>query len=120
MLFSRMKSAGHTGRVAAMLAILLVGALAAIAILYPRATRPLVAEHQHALVAAAQRDAATFFGANADEIRRRSFPIVISLSDRTCVELKPLHGGNGGYVACYDAKSGHLVEELGRSAAFGS
>ncbi|MGA9582259.1 MAG: hypothetical protein WBR13_09865 [Allosphingosinicella sp.] len=119
MLFNRIKSYRRSELLTALLAILLIGALIAVAVCYPRATRPLVAEHQRVLVERAQRDAAVFFGGKSTGIKENSFAVVMRLSDRTCVELKPLRRGNGGYLACYDERSGRIVEELAHSADFG-
>ena len=103
----------------AILASLLAAAILGLAILYPRATRPLVTPHDQPLVERAHRSAAAAFGETAQSISRATFPIAIELTDRTCVELRPTRRGNGGYLACYDTRTGRLVEERVMGATFG-
>ena len=91
--------------------IAIITAIAAIAILYPRANRPLVRAGDAPWVERAQAEARRLFrdGAGHD---RATFPIVMRLSDRICVELRSIAAsGAGTYVACYDPRSGEKVEE---------
>jgi len=99
----------------AMLLTFLIIALVAIAILWQQAARQLVASHQRPLVEQAQRQAATHFRQKPEAIARMTFPIVLQLSDRTCVELRPIRRQDGGYLACYDTGTGQVVEESVRS-----
>jgi|GEM_PF-4092713 len=101
------------------LALVLAASVIGLAVLYPRATRQLVAPHEQPLVERAQRAAAAAFGTNSEEITRSTFPIAIQLSDRTCLELRPTRRGDGGYLACYDNRTGRMVEEHVRGATFG-
>jgi hypothetical protein len=93
------------------LSLLLVAAVAGLAILYPRATRTLVQPHQQHLVDRAEREAAATFGHSAGDQRRITFPMVMEMSDRTCVELRSTAAdGGGNFLACY-SKTGELLEE---------
>lgn len=93
------------------LCVLLGGAAVGLAVLYPHATRSLVQPHHQHIVQRAEQAAAAAFGHSAEDQRRITFPIVMELGDRTCVELRstaPDRGGN--YLACY-ARSGRVLEE---------
>jgi hypothetical protein len=93
------------------LSLLLVAAVAGLAILYPRATRTLVQPHQQHLVDRAEREAAARFGHSTADQRRITFPVVMEMSDRTCVELRSTAAdGGGNFLACY-SKTGELLEE---------
>lgn len=99
---------------------LLAAAVICLAFLYPLATRRMVASHDQPLVERARQEAAVAFGMTPEEIARKSFPVAIRLSDSTCVELRPLHEGDGSYLACYDNRTGHVLEERVGSASFGT
>lgn len=103
----------------AILLALLLAAIVAIGILYMRTILPLVDSHQQPLVERAQRQAAMAFNEEPNDIARTSFPVVLELSDRTCVELRPMRKHDGRYLACYDAASRQVVEERVGSAALG-
>jgi hypothetical protein len=97
------------GFVIGVLLLLLVasGALN-IVFLYRQANRPLFAEGDGPLI---ERTIAHFAaqGPNSEEeIRANSFPIVLRLGDRRCVELR--YGRQGHQGACYDL-SEQLIEE---------
>lgn len=93
------------------LSVLLVAAVTGLAIFYASATRSLVQPHQQQLVERAEREAAATFGHSPEDQRRITFPIVMELSDRTCVELRSAAAeGGGNYVACY-SRTGELLEE---------
>jgi hypothetical protein len=81
-----------------------------LALLYPRAMRTLVErQHQH-FVDRAYRQAAVRFTDSWDQ-RLITFPIVMELSDRTCVELRSTAAdGAGNYVTCF-SRSGEVLEE---------
>jgi hypothetical protein len=93
----------------AALCCLLAASLAANAILYPLAVRPLFLESDRPLIERTAASAAIPLRTNADELRRRTFPVVLHLGDRTCVDLRAFDGA-GNYGACYD-RGGKLVEE---------
>jgi hypothetical protein len=77
------------------LCVLLAGAVVGLALLYPRATRTLVRPHQQQLVQRAEQEAARSFHSSLEDQRRITFPIVMELSDRTCVELRSTEAGGG-------------------------
>lgn len=104
----------------ATLLVLLAAATVAIAILYLRAVRPSVAAHQQPLVERTQRQAASEFRVKPESITETSYPLVMELTDKTCVELRPYQQGDGGYLACYNTRTGRLVETRATSAAFGA
>ena len=104
----------------ATLLVLLRVAVATIAILYPRATRSLVEPYQQPFVERAQREAARAFGTTPEGMARMSFPIALKLVDQTCVQLKPIRRGDGVYLACYDTRTGKLVEERVSGPSFGA
>jgi len=93
------------------LTLLLLIAAAAIATLYPLATRPTFRPGDEAFIERAKADArANFRG--ADAYGRNAFPVVMRLSDRTCVELRSYKtDGAGSYIACYDRQAGKKIEE---------
>lgn len=79
--------------------------------LYPLATRPLTHPEDATLVERARSDARNIFH-DAEWHRRSTFPIVMRLADRTCVELRAwATSGAGSYLVCYDQRSGKKVEE---------
>lgn len=93
------------------LAASLAAALLTIAILYPLATRPLSRPGDKPLIEQARRDAEAAFGGGT-AAGPKTFPIVIRLLGRTCVELRSLRGdGAGSYVACYESRTGAKLEE---------
>ena len=110
-----MRSVHHPRLIVVTLAGLLMVAVAGLAILYPSATRSLVRPHQQSLVDRAERAAAAMFSHSIEDQRRITFPLVMELSDRTCVELRSTAwDGGGNYLACY-SRNGELVEERGSS-----
>lgn len=89
--------------------LLLAASVVANLILYRRASRPLLTEGDRPLI---ERTVAMFAASgrtSAADIRGQSFPIVLHLGDRTCVELRR-HDGLGHQSACYDRR-GRLIEE---------
>ena len=102
-----------------MLSVLLLAAMVAITILHPAATRSFVTPDEQPLVERARRDAAAAFGETSQALARTTFPVVMQLSDRTCVELRPIRRNEGGYSVCYAAGTDQIIEERVRSAAFG-
>ena len=101
------------------LTALLLGAIVGLGVFYIKATRPLYYPEDEALIKRAVADAAVHFRAPEEEILRISFPIVMQLSDRTCVELRPKRADLGGYLACYRAPNSDRVEERVLGAPFG-
>lgn len=98
-----------------MLVLALIAALAGLAVLYPRATRTLFEPHQQQLVDRAEQAAAKTFRHSVEDQRRITFPMVMEMSDRTCVELRSdVADGGGNFLACY-SKSGVLLEERATS-----
>jgi hypothetical protein len=94
-----------------MLFLALVTAMTAIVIGYPLATRPLTRAGDKSIVERASRDARTTY-LDVDAHRRSTFPIVLRLVDRTCVELRSWAAdGAGSYTVCYDARSGKKMAE---------
>lgn len=93
------------------LSALLVAAVAGLAILYPSATHTLVQPYQQGVIDRAERAAAATFGHTLEDQRRITFPIVMELNGRTCVELRSTAAdGGGNYLACY-SRSGRVLEE---------
>ncbi|WP_311268858.1 hypothetical protein [Sphingobium sp. WCS2017Hpa-17] len=92
------------------LTILLVVGFAVLVTLYPRANLPLVRRDDTAWVEKARKDARAIFPEAAQE--RKTFPMVMRLSDRICVDLRSTAAdGAGSYLACYEARTGKKVEE---------
>lgn len=89
------------------LAILLFAAFAGDVLLYRQATRPLVAAGTEAMVADVQRDAARFFHRPIDKY---TFPLSLDLTDRVCVELRPLAHDWRGFLECRDKAGRKIVE----------
>lgn len=101
----------HWRLISAKLFLLLIAAVAGLAILYPRATRSLVQPQQQPIVDRAEREAAATFRHSPEDQRRITFPMVMEMSDRTCVELRSSAGdGGGNYLACY-SRGGEVLEE---------
>jgi hypothetical protein len=106
-----MRPAYRNSRIILLLSLLLAASLAANVWLYPRATRPLVQPSQQGLVERARRHAGKAYGADATRQARVTFPIVMTLSDRSCVELRSTRKDRvGDFLACYDPKTGQLLE----------
>ena len=90
------------------LLLLLTVSVAGNFILYRQVRRPLFTESERPLI---ERTIALFAASgrtSAAAIRAQSFPIVMKLGDRTCVELR--YYGQGHQGACYDRR-GRLIEE---------
>ncbi|MES2043806.1 MAG: hypothetical protein V4475_08000 [Pseudomonadota bacterium] len=96
------------------LGVLLFGAFAGDVLLYRRATRPLVAPGTAPLVAEVQRDAAVFFRGSIDKY---TFPLSLTLADRTCVELRPLGSDWRGFRECRD-RQGRTIEKATLGGGF--
>lgn len=78
---------------------------------YVLATPSLVRPADAPLVERARRDATIAFGGNWSQ--RRTLPVVMRLSDRTCVEFRSFRPDEAGnYVVCYARRGGGKVEEL--------
>lgn len=93
------------------LSLVIVSMLAGLVTLYPLATRPLIRSGDEAIVERARSDAPLIFH-EARVHERSTFPIVMKLVDRTCVELRSWAAdGAGSYLACYDKRTGKKVEE---------
>jgi hypothetical protein len=106
-----MRPAYRNSRIILLLSLLLAASLAANVWLYPRATRVLVQPAEQPLVERARRHAARAYGADAARQARVTYPIVMTLSDRTCVELRSTREDRAGnFLACYDPKTGQLLE----------
>ena len=94
-----------------LLTLLLLAACIAIAFLYPLSTRFVIAAEHEEIVEKARRDARNLFR-DGGENDRKTFPVVMKLSDRTCVELRPrVVNRVAPYVACYDNRTGEVLEE---------
>ena len=106
-----MQNAQRSRLIVIALCVLLVGAAVGLAILYQRATRTLVQPHHQHLVQRAEQEAAATFHHSPEDQRRITFPMVMELGDRTCVELRSTapHGA-GNYLACY-SRGGQVLEE---------
>ncbi|SEI57875.1 hypothetical protein SAMN05518849_101148 [Sphingobium sp. AP50] len=92
------------------LTLLLVASLATLTFLYPAANLPLVRRDDAAWVEKARKDARAIFPETVQE--RKTFPIVMRLSDRICIELRSTAAdGTGSYLVCYEARTGKKVEE---------
>jgi hypothetical protein len=95
--------------VVAALSALLGTTLIALAFLYPLAMRPLVRSGDSSLVERARKDASLRMEMSNGP---KTFPIVMHLTDRNCVELRStLADGAGSYLVCYDARTGQKLEE---------
>jgi hypothetical protein len=92
-----------------LLACMLAASIALNVVLYPAATRPLVSEGDQPLI---ERTIAMYAarGGREEELRHHFFPIVTRLTNRDCVELRSRHE-RGRVGACYDRRSGAIVEE---------
>jgi hypothetical protein len=91
------------------LVLLLATSVAGNLLLYRQASRPLHTEGDRPLIERTAAHFAAIERTTADEIMTDSFPIVLHLADRTCVELRHI-GGMGHRGACYD-RQGELLEE---------
>jgi hypothetical protein len=116
-LSSREKEASRPSRsldfkvVAGVLLLLLLAiSLAANAYLYSLATRPLYAASDRPLIERTLARAAIAERTNPEELRAGTFPIVLEIGGRTCVDIRNTDGG-GHYAACYD-RAGRLVEQI--------
>lgn len=90
---------------------LLVTAGLIIARLYPLANATAIQPGDAPVVSHAMNDAQKLFRSEPINIASR-LPVVIRMSDRTCVELRPYSKVPAGtYLACYDNRNGHLIEE---------
>jgi len=97
--------------------VLMLAALLFNAWLWPRAAWYLVPASDRPLTERALRDgAANFAGTTADSYRWRTRPIVSRSPGLDCVALATgSRYGGGSYRACYDARTGELVEERASS-----
>jgi hypothetical protein len=87
-------------------ALLLLSALA-IAAIRMRDARLFVRPEDRMLVEMARKDARAIFTQETS-----TFPIVMRLSDRNCVELRSNRAdGAGSYLACYDPQTDRKTEE---------
>jgi hypothetical protein len=96
--------------VVALLVMLLVASLAANLILYRKPGRPLFGEGDRPLIERTVRLFVLDGITSRADIERETFPIVMRLSDRTCVELRR-HDGRGRRAACYNRR-GRVTEEI--------
>ncbi|PBN42453.1 hypothetical protein [Sphingobium sp. D43FB] len=90
---------------------LLIAAGLTIAKLYPLANSVVIQPGDASVVSKAMSDAQKLF--RTESINNASrLPLVMRMSDRICVELRPYSNDPAGtYLACYDNRSGHLIEE---------
>jgi hypothetical protein len=106
-----MRPAYRKTRTIIALCVLLAISLAANAYLYPRATRPLVLPGDEQFVERASRHAAAAYGADAGRQARTTFPIVMALADRVCVELRSTRADRvGNFLACYNPQTRQRLE----------
>ncbi|WP_374553834.1 hypothetical protein [Sphingobium yanoikuyae] len=90
---------------------LLITAGLIIASLYPLANATAIQPGDEPVVSNALNDAQKLFRSEAINKASR-LPVVIRMSDRTCVELRPYSKAPAGtYLACYDNRNGRLIEE---------
>ena len=116
---ARALSAARLKTVTWLLAASLFAAVVAILVLRERARLPLHFEADEPLIDRTVGAVARTARATPHDIERTTFPIVIHLSDRICVELRARPGTDyGGWVSCYDRTSGALIEEIGRGPDF--
>ena len=85
-----------------------------------KATRPLYYPDDRVFISRSVRQAAAHFRTSEEEVVRTTFPLVMRMSDRICVELRPKRTDLGGYLACYRAPGDQLIEEQIKIAPFGS
>lgn len=95
---------------------LLVAALLLYAFLWPRAAWLFVPARDRPVVERALAGAAASFSdATPDDFRWTARPTVFRLPGRVCVLIVSWRGtayhGRSGYKACYDARTGAVVEE---------
>ncbi len=91
------------------LAVLLLGSVTGNMLLYPQAMRRLAAPGEEALISAVQQKGATLLGTTPEMMRAKTFPIVMSMSARTCVELRGKRADDPDYLECRD-RQGKVVE----------
>jgi len=94
----------------ALLSAMLLASLAAIFLLCGRAGPPLSYEGDRPLIERTRQRAATIFRSDGDSVAQDSVPIVLHLSDRTCVVLGMPSGGDP-YLACDDRRTLEVMEE---------
>lgn len=104
---------------AALLIALLPLALATVALLYVRASRPPYDARHEPLVARATRSAAQHLGTSESEMRRTTFAAAVRLTGQTCVVLREKRSNLPAYQACYDDRSGATTEERLFGSPFG-
>jgi hypothetical protein len=93
------------------LSFALAGVFAVLVVGYPLANRPLTRADDGPIVERARRDAGAVFR-DAGAHGRSTFPIVLRLVDRTCVDLRSwATDGAGSYTVCYDVRSGRKLSE---------
>ncbi|HEU0099909.1 MAG TPA: hypothetical protein VFQ67_14185 [Allosphingosinicella sp.] len=103
-------------RAAAIVLSLLLALLIAYAFLWPRAAWLLIATRDRAVVERALAGAAAnFSNTTPEDWRWMARPAVVRSRGRACVVIlawhpQPFHG-RSGYKACYDARTGAVVEE---------
>jgi hypothetical protein len=103
-------------RALALAASLLVAALLLYAFLWPRAEWLFVpAGDRHVVERALAGAAASFSDTTPEDFRWTARPAVIRTPGRVCVLIVSWRGtafhGRSGYQACYDERTGKLIEE---------
>lgn len=102
---------GRSSAIVPALLILLLMSISAFYVMYSRMPPPLAEPYQQPLVKRAEREAARALRKTPEAMPRISYPIVMRLTDRTCVELNSVGHRERFYLACYDNSTGELVEE---------
>ena len=106
--------------------ILIVGAVAAglaavpVTMRLAQAASWRVSEQDRPYVDRALGEAVAIFNSTPERYRRYTAPNVYRRPGRTCVALMSvLHNDGGSYSACYDDRSGEIVEERAVICSFG-
>lgn len=106
----------YSGYVILGLIALLSAAALMIARLYAVANATAIQPDEASIVRKAMNDGQKLFRAEAINESSR-LAVVMRLSDRICVELRPYSKIPAGtYLACYDSRNGHLLEEKATGA----
>ena len=98
----------------AALPVLLLAAAILSGLVHTRAERAFYGfnEADRPYIEQSVRNLASHFGKSPDDFAKRTYPCVVHLSDRICVELPSTERyGTGHYQACFDRQSGEMVDE---------
>ena len=116
-----MRGIRASGPVTAIVALLLIVALVPLVGAFGHWNAWRLAPDDRGYVERALRTGSREFGATPEDYRRLTRPTVNKRADEICVILATSHSyGDGSYSACYDRRSGHVIEERVSGPTFGN